>query len=638
MSHTRHVAGVALMLLSPGKHRMSGKPFLRRVGLVLDSDARGKFMSDFERALAASGEKGAAKMRRALKEQLDLTLAELNKKFREGSIGQDDYLKRKFEAEQAFVQSLSRGMDQLRAKGELTDGEFVKLARDLAKVGDQAERTAQQFEKMGHGGKSAAEATAAAMKHAMDLRIAGLQESHRRGDLTEEGFLRRKHEAETGYVNSMLHNLAQLRAQGRLTDAEFIRMAADIDRVGREANGTALQLQKMGQHGTQASRSIGLSIGQWFTGGGVFELGRRGIDMLLGTLETLGRKVVSVLMDAPKQALEADAVWDHLRSTVENLGIAYAGVAGNIDQAVQALYARAPIFDDDEIAAGLDKLLAGTRNYTWSVNNMGLVLDVAAREQMELGEAADFVTKVYNGQTRVLKGHNVVVREGETAMDALRRTTKGYAEREAQTFMGQLKAIQNDLGNLVEDLGRVEIAGADGATALGQASSAIADLSTGLRQNRAEVVHWIRVLVAGLSTAANFVVYQVRFILNMVTAYFRAVEIVYQGGMGAIDLFAENAISKLNVVIRAMNLLPGAVKIPEIPNTWGDAAERRVRRIAVLQRALQADFADMTRAAGNVGNSLRDFWKVLNEPLALPSVNASIDAVPHGSRTDPEGN
>lgn len=122
-----------------------------RMGVELDKGTVQAMMSEYENALATSGEKGARAMERALKETHALTVAKLEKQLRDGLINEKTFSKLKAEADRGFAQSLGKGMDDLKAKGKLTDAEFVKLSKTLSKLESQSKDTGSSFKGMMQG-------------------------------------------------------------------------------------------------------------------------------------------------------------------------------------------------------------------------------------------------------------------------------------------------------------------------------------------------------------------------------------------------------------------------------------------------------------------------------------------------------
>lgn len=82
-----------------------------------------------------------------------------------------------------------------------------------------------------------------------------------------------------------------------------------------------------------------------------------------------------------------------------------------------------------------------------------LIVDLAKRFGLELEPAARLVNNAIEGNTSRLERLIGPIGEAEGALGALQRTVGGFAEREAQTFSGQLEILKQNLGDVAEGIG-----------------------------------------------------------------------------------------------------------------------------------------------------------------------------------------
>lgn len=82
-----------------------------------------------------------------------------------------------------------------------------------------------------------------------------------------------------------------------------------------------------------------------------------------------------------------------------------------------------------------------------------LIVDLAKRYGLELEPAARLVNNALEGNGARLERLIGPIGDAEGALGALQRTVGGFAEREAQTFSGQLEILKQNLGDVAEGIG-----------------------------------------------------------------------------------------------------------------------------------------------------------------------------------------
>lgn len=159
---------------------------------------------------------------------------------------------------------------------------------------------------------------------------------------------------------------------------------------------------------------------------------------------------------AVENAVEAQRSWSTLANSIGNVGGAFDALKPKIEATVAAL-ASTSRFRNDELVQGLERLTTTSGDAARSINNLQLVANIAAERHMDLETAATLVGKVMQGNTTALKKFGLVVQEGDDAIALLQGRFKGFAEKDAETFGGQLKMVRNRFEDLQEEVGNVII-------------------------------------------------------------------------------------------------------------------------------------------------------------------------------------
>lgn len=112
----------------------NGRGIRRYVYLILDRLSAKKTGAEMEETLKFSGEKGGKDFFRAMKAQFNKEAAQTKLLLAKGLITPQEAAQRGAAAGRAYNAGLISGMDAARARGELTDREFVRLSRTLKNV------------------------------------------------------------------------------------------------------------------------------------------------------------------------------------------------------------------------------------------------------------------------------------------------------------------------------------------------------------------------------------------------------------------------------------------------------------------------------------------------------------------------
>ncbi len=205
----------------------------------------------------------------------------------------------------------------------------------------------------------------------------------------------------------------------------------------------------------------------------------------------LTEKVVEFGKASVEAASESEAVWSDLKTTIDNTGDSF-------DNMEQSLRATAEAFQDatgkhkDEFAASLSRLITLTGDTSASLNNMGLVANVAAKFfRGDLQAATTAVAKAMNGNVTALQRMGIAAKDGQQALEILAERSMGAAVRRSETFAGGLDALHSAWQTVLEDLGTAIITSEGAGTAMDVLREAVKTLGEWIVANKGEISQWV---------------------------------------------------------------------------------------------------------------------------------------------------
>lgn len=155
---------------------------------------------------------------------------------------------------------------------------------------------------------------------------------------------------------------------------------------------------------------------------------------------------------AVEAAGENEAAWGRVEQAVANAGIGFAGVRKELNETFERM-SKGTRYEATEVTSAFGELLNITNDYSGSVKNLRLVMDIAAAKQMDLQSAAMLVGRVMDGNTSMLKRYGIVLNDNADAMEQLRTRFSGFAERDGKTLEGRVHQLANAWQELKEKLG-----------------------------------------------------------------------------------------------------------------------------------------------------------------------------------------
>ena len=288
-----------------------------------------------------------------------------------------------------------------------------------------------------------------------------------------------------------------------------------------------------------------------------------------------------VLGDATKAAAEDAAAQAQLALTLRNTTAATDAQIAAVEQSISAMSMASGIADD-QLRPAFEALTRGTKDIGISTRDMSLVMDIATATQRPLVDVANALAMAYQGNTRGLRTLTpemaALIKEGasmDEIMNVLGGTFGGATKIFAETAQGGFARLSNSINETKEAVGAallpivekalpvlnkfaawasnnpkafLAIAGAIGAVA-----TAIIAVNVAMMLNPFSLIAaGIALLVSGLVVAYN------KF------DWFRTgVNAMLNFMLGAFEGFANSLIGAVNVIISALNFIPG-VDIPTI--------------------------------------------------------------------------
>lgn len=203
------------------------------------------------------------------------------------------------------------------------------------------------------------------------------------------------------------------------------------------------------------------------------------------------KKVVDFGKAAVEEASNSQAAWAALKNTIDNTGASFDKIEVKVRGMADA-FQDATIHDDDAFAESLGRMVSLTDDVTASLNNMGLVANVAAKFfRGDLESATAVVAKAMNGNTNALKKMGIQAESAQEALEILAKRSMGAAEREAQTYGGQIKQLNNQYNDMLKVLGEAIISSDGAADGFSILRAAVAQLSDWLVNNKETITLWV---------------------------------------------------------------------------------------------------------------------------------------------------
>lgn len=268
------------------------------------------------------------------------------------------------------------------------------------------------------------------------------------------------------------------------------------------------------------------------------------------------RAISRFISSAIETAKEADKIWRDLAGTINATGDAFSDLEPVIRSTAAAFQAATTVGDED-FAAGLTRMIGLTGNVSASLNNMGLVANVAAQYfSGKLEPAIDLVAKVSTGYITQLQRMGIQVKSAQEGLDVLAERSAGAAARQMETLTGQTAAFNNAVGDMKEALGNAlfNIDNTGGSVAV--LTGAVQDAEHWITENRQAVNDWVTNGWRGLIVIVDAAYRGIRGFAELFVGFFQlAVGIAVGAVAGLVGAFANLSHVILNLSGNVLDLL-----------------------------------------------------------------------------------
>lgn len=206
------------------------------------------------------------------------------------------------------------------------------------------------------------------------------------------------------------------------------------------------------------------------------------------------QQVTSFFKNAIDKAADAELRTKAMARAITNVGIDATRALPAAERLVKSL-SRMTGQDDDDIAGAFGTLVTISGDYTASLQNMELVMDVAAFKHISLESAAQIVGRALTGNVRLLKEFGISSGTAGSQLDQLRAKVRGFAADGGSGIAGTMGKISVAWDNILESLG-----GAVGnalATESGGLIGALDSLKDWIDQNHGTIASAAETIIKG---------------------------------------------------------------------------------------------------------------------------------------------
>lgn len=287
------------------------------------------------------------------------------------------------------------------------------------------------------------------------------------------------------------------------------------------------------------------------------------------------------LGDATKAAMEDAAAQSQLALTLQNVTGATTKQIAEVEKSIAAMSMASGIADD-QLRPAFEALTRGTKDIGISTRDMSLVMDIATATQRPLVDVANALAMAYQGNTRGLRTLTpemaALIKEGasmDEIMAVLTGTFGGATQVFAETAQGGFARLSVAIAETKESIGaallpivekalpvlnRFATWASNNPKAFLAIAAAIGAVATAIvAVNIAMMLNPFSAIAAGVALLVVAVVAA----YNKFEWFRNGVNGVFNFLASGIENFVNNFITGINLLIKAMNFIPG-IDIPEI--------------------------------------------------------------------------
>jgi hypothetical protein len=323
-----------------------------------------------------------------------------------------------------------------------------------------------------------------------------------------------------------------------------------------------------------ADPALTISLAAEFVGKNAFKQADKATDKLTKNVKSLGRALgvslgVGAILAFGKASVKAAAADEkaqkQLALALKNVGLG-RDVASS-EAYIARLQAEFGIVDD-ELRPAYQSLAIATRSSTEAQNLLGVALDVAAANSLDVVTVSKALSKAYLGNNTALAKLGIGISKADLAtksfdeiMKDLAKTFKGAASQSANTFSGKMARLTVSIENAKEVLGKGLID-----------SFMILTDSAGIEELQVKIENFANSASKGMKKLAGFIKEnskEIKIFLAIMTATFVSTKVI--AGIAA-TVTAIGTIKKAFTALRA-GAIATAIASMFAMNPWGAAAQ-----------------------------------------------------------------
>lgn len=283
----------------------------------------------------------------------------------------------------------------------------------------------------------------------------------------------------------------------------------------------------------------------------------KSVATLAGGIYAL-KKSYDTISSAIKAQSEQEDIFNRLKFAVESTGQSFTAVESDLMSYFDSLQLLTR-YGDSDTAKVMTDLIFYTNDFSKSIKNTQLVLDIAASKLFDVGTASRYVGMALTGNIEILgryipelKASNNEILKTMTAaeksayaIDLLNEKFGGLASADVETFSGKMQQISNYLGDIQEKIGEIAIENITGGT--DEALVKVIELRDELDNSNSFIRNLIDGTVDFFQTVGKLfgmafksVVTEVIYVTASVKSLYDSVKAVFTGINSIIDTSAKN--------------------------------------------------------------------------------------------------
>jgi hypothetical protein len=252
----------------------------------------------------------------------------------------------------------------------------------------------------------------------------------------------------------------------------------------------------------------------------------RGVAVRLGAAIAAAFAIRGIARFA-REAIRASQELEKSRNTLRNIleleGAAWERVGGEVESVTRRLWETHRL-TEGEVNPILQSLILTTGDYARSLSNVGLAADLAAATGMDAARAAQYLGRILNGETTVLRRYGITIQEGRDGAEQLREMVGGMAREAAPWSVVMRKAW----GDFMEQVGLTIQAGTEAESVVGRITDSIRGMTAWLEENREAFSRWGGRIVGVVQTVVSATVRTFRLVRGVVEDAASAAAVAWQ--------------------------------------------------------------------------------------------------------------